>query len=71
MHMSTEPIRGTIKRACEEIGGDKPIHPSTYYRGVKEGRYPPPEHPSPGISRINLTKLREAIAAGRYVPDTS
>jgi hypothetical protein len=68
--MSTEPItRGTIKRACAEIGGDKPIHPSTYYRGVKEGRYPPPDHPSPGIARVDMEKLRAAIAAGKHIPE--
>jgi hypothetical protein len=67
--MSTEPDYGTIKRACREIGGDKPVHPSTYYRGVKERRYPPPEHPSPGISRVNIPKLRIAIAVGKYIPE--
>jgi hypothetical protein len=70
MSTSTEPTHVTIRRACAEIGGDRPIHPSTYYRGVDEGRFPPPVHPSPGISRVNLVKLRAAIAAGKYIPDT-
>ena len=26
---------GTVEAACAEIGGDKPIHRTTYYRGVK------------------------------------
>jgi hypothetical protein len=51
----------TIKRACEIIGGDKPINVATYYRGVTAGRYPSPEHPSPGISRVRKSKLLAAI----------
>ena len=31
---------GTVEAACAEIGGDKPIHRTTYYRGVK-GRHLP------------------------------
>lgn len=58
--MPTDEI-GTVKDACAEIGGTKPIDPSTYYRGVKAGRFPPPYHPSPGVVRVNLTKLRERI----------
>ena len=52
---------GTVEAACAEIGGDKPIHRTTYYRGVKAGIFPAPEHPSPGIARVNMPKLREAI----------
>ena len=29
------PNWGTIQRACADIGGTKPVHPSTYYRGVR------------------------------------
>jgi hypothetical protein len=55
---------GTIAQACRIIGGDeKPVHFVTYYRGVKAGIYPPPVHPSPGISRVDLPKLREALRA--------
>jgi hypothetical protein len=54
---------GTIKAACEVVGGDKPIHPVTYYRGVKLGIYPPPIHPSPNVSRVDLDKLEAAIRA--------
>ena len=48
----------TISAACREVGGnEKPIHPSTYYRGVAAGRFPAPEHPSPGIARVRRSKL--------------
>ena len=48
----------TIKAACRVVGGEeRPIHPATYYRGVRAGRYPPPIHVSPGVSRISLSKL--------------
>ena len=36
----------TIKTACAIVGGDKPISEPTYYRGVKAGRLPAPEHPN-------------------------
>lgn len=63
--MSVEgwPRLGSIEAACKMIGGDKPIDPATYYRGVKSGRYPPPFHPSPNISRVDLDKLAAAIRA--------
>jgi hypothetical protein len=52
----------TIKECCRAIGGKShPIHPVTYYRGVAAGRYPAPEHPSPGISRVRKSKLLRAI----------
>jgi hypothetical protein len=45
------------------IGGDEsPIHPSTFYRGVKAGIFPAPEHPSPGIARVNLDKLSTMLS---------
>ena len=52
----------TIKGACRIIGGDeRPIHPSTYYRGVAAGRYPAPIRVSPKISRVDKVKLLEAL----------
>lgn len=56
--MSDDEI-GTIKDACKVIGGTKPISAATFYRGVRNGLYDPPFHPSPGISRVNLKNLRE------------
>ena len=57
----------TIKEACRLLGGnEKPIHFSTYYRGVARGLYPPLVHPSPGISRVSkraLIELRARIIA--------
>jgi hypothetical protein len=51
----------TIDKACAIIGGDKPISRATYHRGVAAGRFPAPEHPSPGISRIRRSRLLAAI----------
>ena len=51
-----------LDETCRTIGGNKkPVHPSTYYRGVKKGIYPPPDHPSPGISRVNRPALVAAL----------
>lgn len=57
------PRLGSIEEACKLIGGDKPIHPVTYYRGVKLGIYPAPFRASPNISRVDLDKLEAAIRA--------
>jgi hypothetical protein len=58
----------TIKEACRQIGGDdSPIHPSTYYRGVKAGLYPPPARVSPNISRVEEGGLIKALAR-RLIP---
>jgi hypothetical protein len=66
------PLRlGTIKAACKVIGGDKPVHPSTFYRGVKLGIYSAPFHPSPNTSRVDLDKLEaEVRARDAAAPDT-
>ena len=58
------PLRlGTIKAACAVIGGDRPIHPSTFYRGVKRRIYPAPIHPSPNVARVDMDKLDDAVRA--------
>jgi predicted DNA-binding transcriptional regulator AlpA len=54
----------SIKECCALIGGDKPISAATFYRGIHAGRFPPPEHPSPGISRWRRAKLIEALETG-------
>ena len=54
----------TLKTACAIVGGDKPISLATYYRGVKAGRLPAPEHPSPGLSRIRRAKLIATLNGG-------
>jgi len=55
------PLRlGTVEEACKVIGGEsKPVHPSTFYRGVKKGRYSPPIHPSENVSRVDLDRLED------------
>jgi hypothetical protein len=63
MSVKGPPRLGTIEAACKLIGGDKPIHRVTYWRGVKRGIYPAPFRPSPNISRVDLDKLETAIRA--------
>jgi hypothetical protein len=57
------PDRVSIEKACEIIGGDKPIDESTYYRGVRKKIFPAPDKVAPNISRVNTAKLLTAIAA--------
>jgi hypothetical protein len=58
------PLRlGTIAAACKVIGGDRPVHPSTFYRGVKLGIYSPPFHPTPNTSRVDLDQLEAEVRA--------
>jgi hypothetical protein len=46
---------------CAVIGGNRPIHPSTYYRGVKAGLYPAPEKRGRNVSRVNHDKLKASL----------
>jgi hypothetical protein len=46
-----------IPAVCEFIGGTRPINPSTYYRGVKAGRYSAPEQRGANVKRVNRKKL--------------
>jgi hypothetical protein len=61
----------TVKTACRILGGEeKPLHFSTYYRGVARGLYPPLVHPSPGISRVSkraVLDLRARIIGENHV----
>jgi hypothetical protein len=61
MRKTDNPDFVTIKTALAIIGGERPVHHATYYRGVAAGRYPAPEHPSPGISRVRRADLIAAI----------
>jgi hypothetical protein len=62
--MSDErPRHISVPSACQRIGGDKPIHRSTYYRGVKAGIYPAPFYISPNSVRVDVEQLDEAIEA--------
>jgi predicted DNA-binding transcriptional regulator AlpA len=48
------------------FGGDKPLNSATLYRGIKEGRFPPPIKIGPKTSRWLRSeceaKLRQIIA---------
>jgi hypothetical protein len=57
------PRLGSIEAACRLIGGDKPISPSTYYRGAAKGIYPPPKRVGPNISRVDLDELATILRA--------
>jgi hypothetical protein len=46
-----------ISATCALIGGTRPINPSTYYRGVKAGRYSAPEQRGANVKRVNRKKL--------------
>lgn len=60
--MNYTPERVTVKGACQIVGGDRPIHPATYYRGVKAGIYPAPDHVGPNTARVDVKKLQAALS---------
>jgi hypothetical protein len=47
-----------VDGACRELGGNRPLHRATLYKGIKEGKYPAPIHPGPGMSRWLVNELR-------------
>lgn len=53
----------TVAKACEIIGGDDPISKANYYRNAAKGIWPRPVSLGPNISRVNATKLRDALTA--------
>jgi hypothetical protein len=62
--MAIEPLpaRITVSKACEVVGGDKPIHKTTYYRGANKGIYPRPDRADgSNISRVNTGELLAAL----------
>ena len=50
----------TLAATCAFFGGDKPLNPSTLYRGIKKGRYPKPCHVGPNSSRWVRSECQEA-----------
>jgi hypothetical protein len=50
-----------IPAACAVIGGNRPIHPATYYRGVKAGRYPAPEQRGLNVKRVSRRKIEAGL----------
>ena len=70
MQDEDEPI--TIAEACRLLGGsEKPIHPATFYRGVKSGIFPAPKHVAPNVSRVSRRKVLEARNRLMEAPDAS
>jgi hypothetical protein len=58
----------TLGATCAFFGGDKPLNPSTLYRGIKALRYPPPVRVGPNLSRwlrSECRAAREALIAAR------
>ena len=43
------------------FGGDKPLHPSTLYRGMNDGIYPKPINTSPNTVRWLADECRAAL----------
>jgi hypothetical protein len=70
MSVKGPPRLGSIEAACKLIGGDKPIHPGTFYRGVKRGIYPAPFRASPNVSRVDLSlRPRSRLAQTARPPE--
>jgi predicted DNA-binding transcriptional regulator AlpA len=63
-----------VDETCRFLGGTKPIHPSTLYRGIKTGRYSKPIPIGPQISRWRRSELQrdvERLAAERDPPNAA
>ena len=58
----------TLGATCAFFGGDKPLNPSTLYRGIKAKRYPAPVRVGPNSSRWLRSEChtaREKLIAAR------
>jgi hypothetical protein len=53
----------TLSATCAFFGGDKPIHYSTLYRGIAEGRYPKSVRIGPNTSRWLRSECQAARQA--------
>lgn len=59
--LSEDDVEWTIYQACKFFGGKlEPLDPSTLYKGIRTGRYPPPVKPGPQTSRWIPSECREA-----------
>jgi hypothetical protein len=61
----------SLGATCAFFGGDKPINPSTLYRGIKRGLYPPPVHQGIRMSRWLRSECevaRQALIGARNQP---
>src|SRR5262245_6925257 len=58
----------TLAATCAFFGGDKPLNPSTLYRGIAVKRFPKPVHVAPNSSRwlrSECEAARKALIAAR------
>jgi predicted DNA-binding transcriptional regulator AlpA len=60
--MQSQPELLHRAAVCALLGGSRPLHPATLYRGVKAGRYPSPIHVGPGSSRWLRAEVEAALA---------
>jgi predicted DNA-binding transcriptional regulator AlpA len=51
----------SMKAVLAFFGGDKPIHPSTLYRGIAAGRYPAAIKIGPNIARWRRSECEAAL----------
>jgi predicted DNA-binding transcriptional regulator AlpA len=51
----------TLRATCAFFGGDRPLNPSTLYRGVRAGQYPPPVLLGPNNPRWLRSECRQAL----------
>ena len=49
------------KETCRLLGGTRPINAATLYRGISDGRFPPPVKLGGGTSRWVRAELLAAI----------
>lgn len=53
------------REVCRFFGGNRPLDPTTLYRGIRKGRYPAPVKVGPGSSRWLRAECEAAL--GRMV----
>jgi predicted DNA-binding transcriptional regulator AlpA len=51
-----------LSAVCEFFGGTRPLNPSTVYRNIKLGIFPPAVKPGPGSSRWLRSECEAARA---------
>src|SRR5262245_10989506 len=60
-HEEVETETMTLAATCRFFGGDRPLNPSTLYRGVRDGQYPPPILLGPNNPRWLRSECLQAI----------
>jgi predicted DNA-binding transcriptional regulator AlpA len=56
-----DTVTMTIDATCKFFGGDRPLNPSTLYRGVRAGQYPPPVMLGPNNPRWLRSECMQAL----------